>query len=160
MMISTRLGIEDLALKARARLLVERVGGLDAAAACTRVGRSQFAAYQSPHHDQFMPADVIARLEEVAQEPLLTEELARRAGYALSRPQGDAAACISQALARLAKESADLHGAVALGLSDGQLCPADEAAIEREAMQVKRVVNDLLAGLWARRSLAQIRGPA
>lgn len=154
------LSAEDLALKSRARLLIERVGGLDAAAACSRVSRSVLSGYQSPHVCQFMPVDVIARLEQVAEAPLVTEELARRAGYALTRSSSTVRGSVPELLARLGGECAELHAAFAKGIADGELCEVDRAAITQEATHVLRKVSDLLAVLDMRPGSIQHRGPA
>jgi NTP pyrophosphatase (non-canonical NTP hydrolase) len=146
----------DLALKAMTRLLIERAGGLDAAAAATRVGRSQLANYYSPHHDQFAPVDVVARLEDIAEEPMLTEELLRRRGLVASKPQGSASASIHTGLAALAGEMCELHRAYAEGLADGQLCDKDRAAMERELQDVMRQAGNLLADLHARLATAAV----
>jgi hypothetical protein len=145
----------EAALKALTRVLLDRVGGLDAAAAVLNSGstrgvrRSQLANYYNPHCNQFLPIDLLARLEEVVGEPVVTAELARRAGQVLSRPAGMPSPCMMQDLARLAAESADLHRVVAESLSDGQLCDEDLVRIEREATQMHAAAGDTLATVRA-----------
>ena len=138
---------DDLVLKTLTRVLIERVGGLDAAASCTRVGRSVLSGYQSPHVAQFIPEDVSTRLECVAVAPILTEERARRVGYQLVRADGAVRGNVPQLLAKLGGECAELHAAFAEAISDGHLCATDRAAITREASHVLRKVSDLLAAL-------------
>lgn len=144
------------ALKALSRVLIERVGGLDAAEAVLNDGftrgvrRSQLANYYNPHCNQFLPIDLAARLEEVVGEPIVTAELARRSGRVLARVTGQPGNSLALELADLAAESADLHRAVAEGLSDGQLCANDLVQIEREAMHLVAQANDTLATVQAK----------
>lgn len=147
----------EAALKALSRVLIERVGGLDAAEAVLNsstgrgVRRSQLANYYNPHCNQFLPIDLAARLEDVVGEPIVTAELARRAGYALAPLTGQAGSSLALELSELAAESADLHRAVAQGLSDGQLCADDLVLIEREAVQLHAQAADTIATLRAKR---------
>jgi hypothetical protein len=148
----------EAALKALSRVLIERVGGLDAAQAVLNssigrgVRRSQLANYYNPHCNQFLPIDLAARLEDVVGEPIVTAELARRAGYVLAPVEGQAGSSLALELAELAAESADLHRAVANGLSDGHLCADDLVQIEREATHLVSQANDTLATVRAKRA--------
>lgn len=74
-----------LAIKARTRLLIERVGGVDVAIVLTRVGQSQLYDYGNDNKDKFMPADVMADLEDFAGQPILSSFFAGRAS-----PEGKA----------------------------------------------------------------------
>jgi hypothetical protein len=47
------------ALKTAMKLVITDLGGIDAAASCTRVGRSQINEYGTAGKDSFAPADVI-----------------------------------------------------------------------------------------------------
>jgi hypothetical protein len=68
-----------LAIKARTRLLIERVGGVDVAIVLTRVGQSQLYDYGNDNkRDKFMPADVMADLEDFAGQPILSSFFAGR----------------------------------------------------------------------------------
>jgi hypothetical protein len=70
-------------VKTAFKLLVAELGGIDAAATCTRVERSQLSNYGTPNGDKFVPADVIMDLERVAGTPHITSALATAAGYVL-----------------------------------------------------------------------------
>lgn len=144
------LSPEQLALKALTRNLIDKLGGLDAAASCCRVGRSQLANYCSPHQDQFLPIDILQRLERVAEDAALTEELLRQHGLVAVRPQGSPAASILSGLALLAAEMSDLHRVSAEGMEDGQLCRDDKLRIERELQDVIRQASGLMADIHAR----------
>ncbi len=75
-------------LKRRTDQLIDSCGGLVAASAETRAGKSSLANYaDSRDHgaaaNLWAPIDIIADLEKAAGEPLVTKELARLAGYEL-----------------------------------------------------------------------------
>jgi hypothetical protein len=75
-------------LKRRTDQLIDLCGGLVAASAETRAGKSSLANYadsreRSAATNLWAPIDVIADLEHAAGEPLVTRELARLAGYDL-----------------------------------------------------------------------------
>ncbi|MBC9177813.1 phage regulatory CII family protein [Pseudoroseomonas ludipueritiae] len=148
----------NAALKSLTRVLIEQVGGIDAAVAVLNAGgtrgvrRSQVSNYYNPHCNQFLPVDLLARLEEVADEPVITTELARRAGQVMTRPAGIPSDCLLQDLAELQAEAGDVARAVADGMRDGHLCDEDLARLEREAMQLHGRACEALATLRALRS--------
>ena len=133
-----------------ARALTDRVGGLDAAAAVTRVGRSQLGNYASLHDGQTMPVDVVADLEAVAGEPLITAELARRAGYLLVplTPADDGP--LAERMARLAAEVGQAFSAYAAAVADGHTTAEEEAHIARELTDIIAASQRALATLTAR----------
>lgn len=136
-----------LVLKASFRALIGRVGGLDAAAACCRLGRSQLAAAYAPGEAAtYPPADVIAALEVVAGEPLVTAELARQAGYRLVAldPPAESDALILPRVAALMRETGTLAADVADALADGAVSARERrellvacAAVMRQAEAVR-----------------------
>lgn len=131
------------ALKTAARVLIQRLGGIDAAATCTRVGRSNLAEYGSLHHpDRHMPVDVVADLEMIAGEPLVTAALARAAGFTLvplALPSGGDAVLHLQ---RVAGQSGTVLSSAVAALSDGTI-----DADEREALLAQ--LDDLRAAVGA-----------
>ena len=141
---------ERSALKTLTRELVTRLGGLDAAAACTRVQRSNLAEYGSLHHpERFAPIDVILDLEVALGAPLVTGALARASGC---RVVGEATVSVggdvNAALSRVGREASALFAAVMDALADGQLDPSERRALVRE-------VDDLIAAAEAaRRAMA------
>ena len=75
-------------LKRRTDQLIDACGGLVAASAETRAGKSSLANYADSRGcgaaaTLWAPIDIVADLEKVAGEPLVTRELARLAGYDL-----------------------------------------------------------------------------
>jgi hypothetical protein len=139
---------DQRALKALFRALVDCCGGFDAAAACTRVKSSQLHNYTDMRSDQFAPVDVVADLERVAGEPLVTAELARRAGWLLMPLPAEGEGRLSQSIAHLARETGEACASFveAMG-NDGRIDPAEGERIERELADVARVVGQALAAL-------------
>lgn len=141
--------LEDRALKTLFRCLVEEAGGLDAAATCVRVGRSRLAEYYALGGDAFAPVDVVARLEAIVGRPLVTAELARRAGCALEAMAAAAAGRIDVMLARVGAELGQVNAAYASALADGRVCPEDRARLAREANEARAALDALLGALQA-----------
>ncbi len=62
-------------LKTAFKMLIADLGGLDAAASCTRVKRSNLSDYGAPGKDFAVPSDVIADLETVAGAPRMPQPI-------------------------------------------------------------------------------------
>jgi hypothetical protein len=139
----------DIALKTLARVLIEKSGGLEAAAACLRgrVGRSQLANYQSPHHDQFMPVDVAARLSVVTGDACLIEEMAKRMGFRLVPIGAVEAGCAVQIVSAVAQETNEALQALSAGMADGMICERDRDRIQGELLDVARRASEGAAAL-------------
>lgn len=103
-------------------LVLNRVGSVDAALATygVRVGRSQLGSYLNPHEDAFARIDVVAALEDAAGEPIVTAELARRAGCILLPidPGGDGELALG--MAKLSKETGEAIAAFIESSKDGK----------------------------------------
>ncbi|MGX9966086.1 phage regulatory CII family protein [Roseomonas sp. F4] len=145
--------MSDMAFKSLARALIETVGGLDAAASASRVGRSQLAAYQSPHQPLFAPVDVVARLELLAGAPTMTAELARRAGYRLVLVEQMTGGQLGALLAKLGQEVGQVFAAYAAAWQDGQVTMAEKAAIQRELRALMSAASS--ADAYLTRALAE-----
>lgn len=140
-------------LKTLFRALIGRCGGLDAAAACVRVNRSQLANYYDQHTDQFAPVDVVADLEQVAQVPLVTADLARRAGYLLVPLAAEGEGHLAQDMAQLGREMGEVFSAYAEGMAnDGRMDAAEAEKVERELADVARIATRAIATLRAARA--------
>lgn len=132
----------DRALKALTRVLLTRCGGLDASAACVRVGRSQLANYTDMASDQFAPIDVIVALEEVAGEPIVTGEMARRAKHILVPLPSEGEGQLAQDMAQEVGETFAAYGAAMA--NDGQVDAVEAARVERELADLVRVASRAL----------------
>lgn len=133
--------------KTLTRALIERLGGLDAAAATVRLGRSRLADCQHLHTDVVLPVDVVAKLEAVAGEPLITAELARRAGCVLVPVEPLAEGEDAELMAHIGRETGEAFAAYAEGMRDGRLCPEDRAKVARELGDLHRRVVAMLGRL-------------
>nr|WP_314074851.1 hypothetical protein [uncultured Roseococcus sp.] len=128
----------DRSLKVLTRALVQRVGGFEAAASCVRVGISRLHDYTDPKTDSFAPVDVIAALEEMADEPLVTAEMARRAQQILVPLDVQGQGEIAEAMAKLGKEIGEGFAAYAEAMMDGEL---ERPEMERMARELSDVVG-------------------
>lgn len=71
------------ALKQASKRLIRACGGLEAASMVTRVGHSELARYYDPAEKLFMPIDVAADLETIANNAIVSQNLANMRGFAL-----------------------------------------------------------------------------
>lgn len=128
-----------LRLKTASRALIGACGGIDGAAASTRVGRSELSRYQDPHTlGVSMPVDVVADLEAACGVPFVTRALAARAEHALIplHVSGDPAA-LSRHLSAVAKEFAEMVAAATAAQSDGVLERRELDDMDREAVELE-----------------------
>lgn len=122
--------------------ILSSCGGATNLSGITRVGQSalyQMASTNEAKH--FPPVDVVADLEQVAGDPVVTRVLARLSGYTLT-PIREVACVgsISLVLAKLGKEVSEVFSSAAQSLEDEKLCP-------REAQVVLRDVDEAMAVL-------------
>ena len=68
------------ALKTAFKLVVSDVGGLEAAAACTRLGKSQLAEYGNINSEKMITVDVVLDLEAIGGAPHVTAAMAAAHG--------------------------------------------------------------------------------
>ena len=140
--------MSDRALKTLFRELVDRAGGVDAAAACTRVARASLSNYGNPHHPSFAPIDVVARLETLVGEPLITTCLARRAHCALVPVEPVREGDLSMLLAHVGRESGEVFQAYGEALAnDGQVCAEERAEISRRLADLARAAHAAMGHL-------------
>ena len=135
------------ALKTAARLLVGAVGGLEAAASVCRVNKSVLAAAYDPHQpDRYLPIDVVADLELVAAEPVVTHVLARLAGQALV-PIGPAGGLEAQALVEVFRGAADVGAEYAAAMVDARLSAAERRGIADRLLTLQAACMQAVATL-------------
>jgi len=126
--------LRAIALKRAFRELVGLVGGLAAAAACSRGAGPTLARYYDTALDStFPPADVVAALEAVAGAAPVTAEIARLSGHRLvPLSAGDGRRLVASVTA-FARDAGAVPAALCDGLADGVLTPAEAAAIGHSA---------------------------
>lgn len=140
-----------LALKTAFRLLVQRVGGLVAAETVTRVRVSHLADYYHPQKpDSFPPADVVADLEAVAGQPLVTATLARLSGHHLVAWDPPAEGCEARAVAAVLKGAGALATTFAEAMEDGRLSATERDALATGLAEIGRATEAALAMLRRR----------
>ena len=132
-------------------------GGLREIAGMTRLSSAQLSRFGDISSDQFAPADVMLDIDSLAGAPIITRALAGMLGYDLV-PAGQpvVAACFSQHLADLARESGDAVTGLATALADGKLTPRELADIDRDLSDLDAQVHSL--GASVRAKIMQQRG--
>lgn len=148
------------ALKTATMLLVRDVGGLDAAALCTRVKRSVIADYTNRHSPLHMPADVVADLEAVASVPYVTQTLARLRGARLQQVAADGAATLAGHSAQMMREVSEYLGTLLAAQQDGVVDAAEADALLRQIQAVQREAEAVAAATSAHLRAAAARAEA
>jgi hypothetical protein len=128
-------------LKAASRLVVEAVGGYEAAsAALGGYSTGRLAEACSPHHpDRWLRLQHVALLEALAEDPRITAELARLAGQVL-RPRAPAAGCATQQMHQAVAEMGATIAVWGQALADGRMDAAERAALDRQLGDLERRV--------------------
>lgn len=129
------------ALKGASAALVRAFGGQEAAAAELGRAQSRLSDWGNPNTPDFMPVDVVLRLEAATHgtpgHPHVSGWLARASGHAVTRlPEAGAARADGAALLRaLGEHAASAHAAseaVLAAVADGRVCAKDRAACDAE----------------------------
>lgn len=143
---------ERILLKRATTDMVKGVGGVEAAAAFTRVGKTMLADYGSLNRtDCFAPIDIVADLEPLARErsgwPHVTQALCRTmGGVFVALPDvaitgGD----LFEQHAELAEQASDVTRAICAGMKDGKWDPEDGVELEKHCDDLLDVVIRLRA---------------
>lgn len=138
-------------LKTSWKLVVADLGGIEAAAACTRVGKSVIAEYGAITSERFVPIDVVADAEAIGGRAHVTAALARAIGCELvpveARGSGDLAVVLSE----IGRDAGRLFATAALALADGAVSPSEREDMIRELDALRRVAGEAQAVLRAGR---------
>ncbi|MEJ0015687.1 MAG: hypothetical protein WDN25_03825 [Acetobacteraceae bacterium] len=129
------------ALKIAFRQLVMKVGGIDAAAACTRVSRSRISDYMNLASPLFPPLDVCLDLALVAGDlgPLIPA-LQALSHHAVRNEPGPGAD-IALAMAELAVAGGRIAATTLTAVSDGVITKAEILEIQRDAGVARRALD-------------------
>lgn len=122
------------------KLLVGRLGGVEAVTSCTRAARSLASDYGNVHSDRYVPVDVLLDAETVAGEPLVTAALARAQGYELIPVSPMSETDLAIEVARLGADVADLFAQISAHLSGAPLSDPQRAKALADLVDVKLVV--------------------
>lgn len=133
------------AIKTFTAQLIARVGGLEAGAACCRVGKTRLAEYQDRNSEHYMPADVMLALEQVAGEPVLSAALVRMQGCGVTQPEARPAAAVATGVAALSRGAGELAGTYLEAAADGVI-DAREAARLRALVDQLREAGEAVTG--------------
>ncbi|AJP72283.1 phage regulatory CII family protein [Sphingomonas hengshuiensis] len=148
-------------LKHRTRMLIEAVGGLDAAATYTRIGKSDLQrCYSFEHPDRFLAIDVAVDLERVAADregaPHLIGAVCDMIGGAFAAlPAG--VPCdgdLIGSVGSVAREAADVTQAICAAIADGPMSEARIDAIRIEIAQAHAALAVVDLQLQMRRGRA------
>ena len=136
---------ERRALKTGFRVLVQRSGGLEAAAAATRVNKTHLAAgYDQVALDRFPALDVVADLERAAGVPVVTKLLAAMHGLALVHVE-PISGCAISAMASVGQNSSEVFAAFGRALADGVITQAERAVLRQEMLDLVAVATEAAA---------------
>lgn len=135
------------ALKTAWKRLVERLGGTDATAACTRVGRSRASEYGLVECERFVPVDVLLDAEATAGRPVVTETLAGLLGYRLVPRRDWPAETLARHLARIGHDAADVFATASAALEDGVVTSAEREGIVLALTELEMAAGEAIASL-------------
>ena len=137
-----------------ARQLIEACGGLEEAASACRVGKSALSSYQSPHEDQFMPADVLDALEVYAgRGPIYSGAISDR------RVVVAGASNIGEAACNLSEMVLEAQAVVRRSIADGRVSPRELDAIHAAEADCERALDQLKAARRAIEAATPSTGP-
>lgn len=138
------------AIKTATHLLIDRVGGLAAAASACNKSVSRLSEFQSRNHpDAIMPLDTALMLEMVAGEPIMTAVLARMQGFSVARPDATNTPEIGRAVALAARSAGAATAAFMEAQADGHIDAGEAAELRRHFETVRDSADAALAGLAA-----------
>jgi hypothetical protein len=129
-------------LKTALHLLVQKLGGVEAAASVIGRNAGRISDATSRASDTMLPAHQVVALEAVAHEPLVTAAMARALGYRLIR-DGVAAepdTLIPARLGAVAQDVGALMQTVASAVADG-------VVEERERAEALSILDEARASL-------------
>ncbi len=140
---------ERARLKTATSVLVRDLGGVDAAAVTTRVGRTMLDDYGLPGSRHFAPVDVVLDLERVLRRPVVTQQLALASGFDLVPIEAAQGGLVPARLAAFGREVAALFGEAAMALADHTLTEPEAETLRARVAETRRTLGELLAALDA-----------
>ncbi|KFL92053.1 hypothetical protein AmDm5_0494 [Acetobacter malorum] len=115
------------AIKTATKKAIQHLGGIDAAATISRVGRSQLSDYGNRNSPQVVPVDVAVDLDTSAQEPLILAAMAHAEGFRLVPVKISGTGHIPKELAKFSKFSSEVLQEGIESLEDGRVDVAEAA---------------------------------
>jgi hypothetical protein len=136
---------ERRALKTGFRVLVQQAGGLEAAAAATRVNKTHLAAsYDQEAKDRFPALDVVADLERAAGVPVLTRLMAGMHRMALVHVE-PISGCAISAIALVGEKASEFFAAFAHAMGDGVITESERPKLLQEMLDVVAFATEAAA---------------
>ena len=141
-------GTAYAALKTSTRRLIESLGGFEAAAGFTRVNHVSLHNYVAPQHaDTFAPIDVIADLESVDGDPIVTGHLARLRHHYLLPLDPSCEGNEARAVADVLRGSAELAASYAEAVADPAITDAERSQLLERLGELRRATDRAAAVL-------------
>lgn len=138
----------DLYLKKHTEALVKDVG-VEAAAEISGKSKATLGRYysDSPEHaDRFMPVDTVAKLEQAARAPHVSQALAELSGYMISgnsdqrnAPPGG----VNSDVIALSQRFAQLMAEYQQSIEDGVISVNEAKRLLRETLALQQVLIDM-----------------
>jgi hypothetical protein len=136
---------ERRALKTGFRVLVQHAGGLEAAAAASRLNKTHLAvSYDQEAKDRFPALDVVADLERAAGVPVVTKLLAAMHGLALVHVE-PINGCAISAIAAVGQNSSEVFAAFGRAVADGAITDGERAVLRQEMLDLVAVATEAAA---------------
>jgi hypothetical protein len=136
---------ERRALKTGFRVLVQHAGGLEAAAAASRLNKTHLAvSYDQEAKDRFPALDVVADLERAAGVPVVTRLLAGMHGLALVHVE-PISGCAISAIASVGQNSSQVFAAFGRAVADGAITDGERAVLRQEMLDLVAVATEAAA---------------
>lgn len=138
-------------IKTATQAAIRLVGGVEAAASCTRVGKTQISEYQNRNTALVVPVDVAIELDAYAQQPLILSAMATTAGYALL-PIKLGEGCVATSMEHVAATAGQTMATTVRVLADGIVEPHEAADLSRDLAELIRVATVALQAVQAKLS--------
>lgn len=135
------------AIKTATKKAIQHLGGIDAAATISRVGRSQLSDYGNRNSPQVVPVDVAVDLDTSAQEPLILAAMAHAEGFRLVPVKISGTGHIPKELAKFSKFSSEVLQEGIESLEDGRVDVAEARAILEHLHPSRQAMDRLESAL-------------
>lgn len=135
------------AIKTATKKAIQHLGGIDAAATISRVGRSQLSDYGNRNSPQVVPVDVALDLDTSAQEPLILAAMAHAEGFRLVPVKISGTGHIPKELAKFSKFSSEVLQEGIESLEDGRVDVAEARAVLEHVQPARQAMDRLESAL-------------
>ncbi len=132
---------ERAALKTATKMSLSKSGG-GAISPFTRKSQAQLYRYGSKTDPDFAPVDVALEMDRMAEQPIITAQLAASLGYRLvpvgaERPSDN----LRSLLSRFIRETGDVSTTIIDAEADGEISPREADDIRKEVREVEQLLT-------------------